>query len=284
METVDEGDFIFTSLHGYRVTVGSLLSCLAMIILGIWIILLNCLLMHTLLKWRAQLEVTDMFIHSLALTDTLIGVLLVYNSIYNIANFQNRFECLTRFGFIHAMLMNSSGHLSLLTINRYIKIIKPFKYQTIFKKWRIYTLSGFVWIFSLIVGFLPLAGWNLEYKPTKEDQSHIVCRYFGIMQPGYILLNVSLYWIPLVLMIAVYSHVCKISCRHSREINAQEQAVSGKVARILESRSWRLTKTIFTVVGVYFFCWLPTGEDFINSFLQENYKFLHTNPYALLKP
>jgi hypothetical protein len=110
------------------------------------------------------------------------------------------------------------------------------------------------------VGLTPLAGWNKKYVPTELDESHTACRYFGIMQPGYILLNVTLYWIPLILMIVMYSHVAKITCHHSRVISAQEQVLSRKSVKIFESRSWRLTKTIFIVIGVYFFCWLPTGR------------------------
>lgn len=260
METFEEGNQLFITMHGYQVTLGALFVAIVMVIMGIWIILLNCLLIHTLVKCHTRLEVTDMFIHSLAVTDTIVGILILYNSAYNIANFQNRSECLIRFGLIHAMLMNSTGFISLLTINRYIKITRPFRYTLIFKKWRITFCSAVVWCISITVGLLPLVGWNKEYIPTEQDESHIACRYFGIIPPGYIVLNVSLYWIPLILMTVMYSHVCKIACHHSREINAQEQAVSRKVVKIFERRSWRLTKTIFIVIGVYFFCWLPTGE------------------------
>ncbi|XP_045163806.2 adenosine receptor A3-like [Mercenaria mercenaria] len=262
METAD-GDALFTTMHDYHVTLRDLLVAIVMLVLGSWIILLNCLLIHTLVKCHAQLEVTDMFIHSLAVTDTAVGVLILYNSAYNVINFQNRYECLVRFGLIHTMLMNSTGFISLLTINRYIKITRPFQYTNIFKKWRIVLFSASIWCISLGVGLTPLAGWNKEYVPTKLDESHTACRYFGIMQPGYILLNVSLYWIPLILMIVMYSHVAKITCHHSRMITAQEQVMSGKVVKIFESRSWRLTKTILIVIGVYFFCWLPTGVYFM---------------------
>lgn len=250
---------LFTTMHGYHVNLENLIAAIVMVVIGVWIIILNLLLIHTLVKCRAQLEVTDMFIHSLAVTDTAIGFLIFYNSAYNIVNFQNRYECLIRFGLIHTMLLNSTGFISLLTINRYIKITRPFQYTNIFKKWRIILLSTCVWCISIGVGLMPLAGWNKDYIPTDQDESHTACRYFGIMQPGYILLNVTLYWIPLILMSVLYSHVAKITCHHSRVISAQEQVISGKSVKIFDSRSWRLTKTIFIVIGVYFFCWLPTG-------------------------
>lgn len=255
--TFDDDAFLFTTLHGYHVTIGTLVTAVIMIILGIGIIILNCLLIHTLQKNSAHLEATDMFIHSLAITDAVLGVLVLYNSAYNVINFQNRCECLIRFGLIHAMLMNSTGHIMLLTINRYIKIIKPLKYLQIFKKWKIVLLSGSSWCFSFAIGIFPLLGWNREYEPQENEET--VCRYFGIMQPGYILINVSLYWIPMIVMMVLYSHVCRITIRHTREISAQERAVYGKEGGAYETRSWRFTKTVLIVIGVYFICWFPTG-------------------------
>ena len=258
IEPTNTEDGLFTTLHGYPVTMATLIIAVIMVFLGIWIILLNCLLIHTLRKYHAQLEVTDMFIHSLAVTDAVLGVLVLYNSAYNVANFQNRPECLTRFGAIHAMLMNSTGHILLLTINRYIKIIKPLRYLQIFKKWRVVLLSGIVWCFSTTIGILPLLGLNREYIP--EDETGTVCRYFGIMKPPYIIINVLLYWVPMILMIILYSHVCRISLKHTREIKAQERAVHGKDSGVFDKRSWRFTKTVFIVIGVYFICWFPTGK------------------------
>lgn len=272
MQPTRNVDAIFFTLHGYPVTVATLVIAVIMIFLGIWIILLNCLLIHTLRKYHAKLEVTDMFIHSLAVTDAVLGVLVLYNSTYNVANFQNRCECLIRFGTIHAMLMNSTGHILLLTINRYIKIIKPLRYLQIFKKWRVVLLSGIVWCFSITIGLLPLLGWNSEYIP--EDEMGTVCRYFGIMRSGYIIINVLVYWVPMIVMIVMYTHVCRITLRHSREIKAQERAVYGRDSGVFDSRSWRFTKTVLIVIGVYFICWFPTGNQLFTAVLHALNKWL----------
>lgn len=281
-----EEDGLFTTLHGYNVTAGTLVISVIMVVLGIWIILLNCLLIHTLVKKHAQLDVTDMFIHSLAVTDAVLGVLVLYNSTYNIVNFQNRYECLIRFGAIHTMLMNSTGHIMLLTINRYIKIIKPLEYLQIFKKWRVVLLSGIVWCFSIGIGLLPMLGWNRDYK-ADANEPHTVCRYFGVMPPGYITLNVLLYWIPFILMVIMYSHVCRITVRHTREITAQERAVQGKESSVFESRSWRFTKTVLTVIGVYFICWFPTGTYSIVIITSQHvtlmYDLFSCSPWQTLK-
>ena len=261
----EDEDFLFRTLHGYQVTLGQFCVAILMVFLSLWIILLNCLLINTLIKFRAHFDVTDTFIHSLAVTDTLIGLLLLYNSTYNIINFQNLYECLIRFGLIHAMLINSTGHVLLLTINRYIKIVKPLVYRQIFKKWRIILLSGSVWCFSLTFGLSPLLGWRNKDIQNTDDSTHTVCRYFGVTKPEYIIVNVSLYWIPLITMILLYTHMGRIACRHSKQITSQERRGSTfPDSRMFDSRSWRFTKTVLIIIGVYFSCWMPAGMIYTN--------------------
>ncbi|XP_052275196.1 adenosine receptor A3-like [Dreissena polymorpha] len=262
MESLIKEDTLFTTLHGYEVTIGILVIAIVMAIIGTVIILLNAVLLRTLVKCRSRLEVTDLLIKGLAVTDLMIGVLLMYNTVYNIVNFQNRYECLLRIGMIHAMLLNSTGHISLLTVNRYVKVLKPLHYKQIFKKWRVVLLSGFVWFFSILFGFLPLFGWNLNYVP-KSASDDTVCRYFAVVPPGYMIMNVSLFWIPLILMAIMYSHLCKITLRHQKEISSQHRSLQTIPCMPLESSSWRFTKTVLTVIGAYFFCWLPAGTFFI---------------------
>jgi len=257
---------LFVTFHGYQVTLGALLIAIVTAFMGVIIIILNSVLLHTLVKCRSRLDVTDRFIQSLAITDLVLGVLVLYNTFYNILNFQNRHECLFRVGIIHSMLINSTGHISLLTINRYIRVIKPLHYSHFFTKRRIVLSSAVVWVFSLTIGALPLAGWNKVYDPlaSAEDQN-IVCRYFGVMPSGYLVLNVCLFWIPVLLMTGMYSHICRITLHHQRQIRAQARTVQGSLARIHEGPSWRLTKTVLTVIGAYFFSWLPTGMIMINT-------------------
>ena len=259
MET-DSSDYLFTTLHGYRITLDIFLIVIIVVILAVWIIILNCLLLQTLSRRHSQLEVTDIFIYSLAISDALVGVLMLYNSSYNILNFQNEYECFVRFGFIQFLLLNSSGHIGLLTIDRYVKITFPYLYIRLFQRKRILVASLFIWCESLIIGFLPLMGWNQQFTAGLEEGDEVVCRYFGVMHPHYIILNVCLLWIPLILMIVMYSHVCKIACRHVQEIRIQERAITRKYVGVFDSHSWRFTKTVLIIIGVYFFCWMPTGN------------------------
>ena len=252
----EDKTYLFTTLNGYQVTTGALIFNLFVVILGVWIIILNCLLIETLVRFRAHLEVTDIFIHSLAATDALTGLLLLYNSAYNILNFQNRYECFIRFGLIQSMSLTSNGFIALLTINRYVMISRPFQYRKIFRKKLMIFLTTFTWCFSIAVGFSPLMGWNLKTTPTEEDS---VCRFFGIMDPSYLWLNVGLYWIPVLLMVVLYTHMCKIASTHAKAIKQHEKAVSNKEEKIFERHSWRLTKTVSIVIGVYLCCWMPTG-------------------------
>ena len=253
----EDSQYLFKTLNGYQVTTGTLIFNLSVVILGIWIIILNCLLIQTLVKYRAYLEVTDIFIHNLAATDATTGLLLIYNSTYNILNFQNRYECLIRFGLIQSMSLCSNGFIAMLTINRYIMVSRPFRYRQIFKKKLMVSLTIFTWCLSIAVGFLPLIGWNQDLAPQPGD--NMVCRFFGIMDPHYLWLNVGLYWLPVFLMLVLYTHMSKIACNHAKAIKANERAITNKEEKAFDRHSWKLTKTVSIVIGVYLFCWMPTG-------------------------
>ena len=256
----EEHSYLFKTLNGYQVTTGTFIFNVSVIILGIWIIILNCLLIQTLVRYRAYLEVTDIFIHSLAATDAMTGLLLIYNSTYNILNFQNRHECFIRFGLIQAMSLCSNGFIAMLTINRYIMVSRPFRYRKIFKKKLMIFLTTLIWCLSLAVGFLPLMGWNQKLEPQEGDNDQMVCRFFGIMDPNFLWLTVGLYWLPVVLMVVLYTHMCQIACNHAHAIKINERAVTNKEEKVFERHSWRLTKTVSIVIGVYLCCWMPTGE------------------------
>ncbi|XP_076465454.1 lysophosphatidic acid receptor 1-A-like [Babylonia areolata] len=75
------------------------------------------------------------------------------------------------------------------------------------------------------------------------------------MHPDYLRLILCLYFVPGVLMGIVYGHVYKVARRHSRQIQSQHSSATRRSQR----HTWRFTKTIVLIVGLYFLCWLPIG-------------------------
>ncbi|KAL3873015.1 hypothetical protein ACJMK2_036177 [Sinanodonta woodiana] len=294
----NEDTYLFETFYGYKVTAGNLTVHIAIACLALWVIALNSILLNTLYHCRKHLEVTDIFIFSLGIADTFVGILLLYNTVYNLLNFQYLYECFLRFGMIQSVLLTSCWHLGLLTINRYIKITRPYSYHHTFTTVKVIVECVCMWVFAFSVGFLPMMGWDRQFIPENKEDSNQVCRFFGIMDAGYLKLTICLYWIPLMLMIGMYSHIFKISHHHAKSISQQHQVVcqstekanadvkiamhedlspspesSGhdkdkkrrSIPNLIRSKvfgerpSWKLTKTVSIIIGVYILCWVPTG-------------------------
>ncbi|KAK7499734.1 hypothetical protein BaRGS_00009075 [Batillaria attramentaria] len=201
---------VYWALNDYGVTAFDIAICVIMVTLASWIVTLNALVLDTLVRVKGAngtREPADWLVSSLSLADLVTGLFLVYNTAYNMINFQ----------------------------------------ATVF--------IALTWVVSLLLALIPALGWNLD---SSEDtgpagETLPVCSYFGLHPPDYLRLVVSIFFVPFVVMIFLYAHIFKVANRHARVIAAQE---GGKTR---ERHSWKYTKTVVIVMGLYFFCWLPVG-------------------------
>nr|KAG5708520.1 hypothetical protein BaRGS_032941 [Batillaria attramentaria] len=249
---------VYWALNDYGVTAFDIAICVIMVTLASWIVTLNALVLDTLVRVKGAngtREPADWLVSSLSLADLVTGLFLVYNTAYNMINFQIRTECLLRLAIIHATLYSSVLHLCLLTGDRYLKIVSPYRYNTACNSTSVIVFIALTWVVSLLLALIPALGWNLD---SSEDtgpagETLPVCSYFGLHPPDYLRLVVSIFFVPFVVMIFLYAHIFKVANRHARVIAAQE---GGKTR---ERHSWKYTKTVVIVMGLYFFCWLPVG-------------------------
>nr|KAG5697340.1 hypothetical protein BaRGS_004066 [Batillaria attramentaria] len=116
---------------------------------------LNGLVLDTMVrqgKWR---EPADLLVAGLALTDALTGVFLLYNTSYSIVYYQHVTECLVRFGLVHVLLAVSDFLLLCLTVDRFLKIVTPYRYGDMCGKWTIWVVMVTAWLLGIVFGSLP---------------------------------------------------------------------------------------------------------------------------------
>ncbi|KAL8624917.1 hypothetical protein ACOMHN_016213 [Nucella lapillus] len=260
---------VYWGLNNYGVSALEIVINCVLVILAAWIILLNSLVFDTLIRYGrkrgAERKPTDCLVASLSLADMVTGVFLIYNTVYNLTNFQIRVECLVRNAFLITTMISSVLHLALLTTDRYVQIILPYRYDRVCNQVTVLVLALFTWITALMLALLPTFGWSNTpvAGDGKEGEGETttttatptpVCSFFGLMHPDYLRFVVCLFFVPFLLMGILYGHIFKVARRHSREIAAQERA-----CRRRDRHTWKFTKTVLIVMGLYFLSWLPVG-------------------------
>lgn len=147
---------------------------------------------------------------------------------------------LFREGMLFVALAASIFSLLLIAVERYTTMMRPHPQKSAGKTYRIYGLVALCWVLALVIGFLPLLGWNcvcsLDGCSTLLPLYSKTYIFFSLIIFFLILLAIG------VLYGAIYCHVHK-----SAQLGPQRS----------RKRSLDLLKTVITIVGVFLLCWGP---------------------------
>ncbi|MED6294754.1 hypothetical protein CHARACLAT_024374 [Characodon lateralis] len=148
---------------------------------------------------------------------------------------------LFREGMLFVALAASIFSLLLIAVERYTTMMKPLPQKSTRKTYyRIYGLVGLCWVLALVIGFLPVLGWNCVC--SLDGCSTLLPLY----SKSYIFFSLIIFFLILltigVLYGAIYCHVHK-----SAQLGPQRN----------RKRSLALLKTVITIVGVFLLCWGP---------------------------
>ncbi|XP_034567827.1 sphingosine 1-phosphate receptor 4 [Notolabrus celidotus] len=148
---------------------------------------------------------------------------------------------LFREGVLFVALAASIFSLLLIAVERYTTMMRPLPQKSTRRTYyRIYGLVALCWGLALVIGFLPLVGWNC------------VCSLGGcstllpLYSKSYILFSLIIFFVILLTVGALYG---LIYCHVHR--SAQQGPYRSR------NRSLALLKTVITIVGVFIVCWGP---------------------------
>lgn len=211
---------------------------IVIVVLCTIIILENLLVLIAVFRNKKFHSAMFFFIGNLAFSDLLAGSAFIANVFLSGARTFHLFpvQWFIREGTAFIALAASVFSLLAIAIERYIAITKVKVYGST-KTCRMFLLIGACWVTSILLGGLPILGWNCIDNLT--DCSAVLPLY----SKKYILCVVTIFSIILLSIVILYVRIYLI-VRSSHQEATNSQAYS-------------LLKTVTIVLGVFIMCWLP---------------------------
>ncbi|XP_069858406.1 sphingosine 1-phosphate receptor 2 [Dipodomys merriami] len=179
-----------------------------------------------------------LFLGNLAASDLLAGVAFVANTLLSgpVTLWLTPVQWFAREGSAFITLSASVFSLLAIAIERHVAIAKVKVYGSD-KNCRMLLLIGASWLISLILGGLPILGWNCLGR--LEACSTVLPLY----AKPYVLCVVTIFSVILLAIVALYIRIyCMVRSSHADVAGPQTLA---------------LLKTVTIVLGVFIVCWLP---------------------------
>lgn len=243
------------------IIIGTILSLV--IILAIAGNILVCVAVFT---DRRLKHLNNLFIVSLAIADLLVASLVMTFAVVN--DIQGRWL----FGSVFCNIWISSDimcstasilNLCVISLDRYIHIRDPLRYEAWITWKKVAAMISSVWIMSLIISFVPI---HLEWHKHPGDKGKPLDENSCILELNQIYAVVSStisFYIPLIVMLTIYIQLYAYARKHAASIkkintpshdrfnNANGKGSSSKMS------DHKAAVTLGIIVGVFLCCWLP---------------------------
>ncbi|KAJ8311940.1 hypothetical protein KUTeg_010507 [Tegillarca granosa] len=218
-------------------------------------ILGNTLILASLVRFQRLRSRINILIGNLAVSDLLLGLVVIPFDIafLHVKSLQEeKIPCLVRQSLNVILLDASILNLFCISLERYIAIVHPFKHAKLCKKRKLFILLSICWIVSIIVGAIPLMGWN-AWEPGIFCDTELVWRekYRGIQ---YLAICSCL-----IVNFIMYVKVMRTACRRlkqSRKISGTSNNDSQRHISI-SKKDVRKTKIMVLILGIFAICWGP---------------------------
>ena len=252
--------------------------------LGSFAVLGNLTAILAIISQSHKITRAHKLIANLALSDCFTGcVILLFTIILTDKSFvQNNFLCSLVYSLLLFSTSASVNSLLLVTIDRYLIIVWPLRYEQITSLAKGEFMAAAGWMIAFLFALFPVS--NVFGRKQLTD----TCSLGNIFTKEYILFMFSVtYLIPLTIMMILYMTIAMIARKHRKQISSLQ--VAGPMVHVNQEENeenanrtqnvnrdratvdsnyliqqkarskeqWKATKTIFIVLGYFIFSWLP---------------------------
>ena len=145
--------------------------------------------------------------------------------------------------------------LAVISIDRYLKISRPFQYRERMTKTVAVIIIVAIWVLSALLASLSLVPFDDDaqgvklYPDTCNNDNKIY----------YTMASVVAFFFPLLVLIIMYTLIFRIALYHFKKENAMTMVdpVTGKQLSYSAYKDLKAIRTIFIVVSTFVICWGP---------------------------
>ncbi|XP_049896573.1 histamine receptor H2b [Epinephelus moara] len=215
--------------------------------------------------WR----IANCFVVSLAVTDLLLGLLVLpFSATVELrsGNWPLGGALCNIYISLDVMLCTSSIlTLLAISVDRYLAISAPLSYSRKVTPLRVTLAMIAIWALSLAVSFVPIhLGWNtadylvqhLDWDMGDEDKEGRYCQFEW--NNNYVLIyTFGTFYLPLLLMCGMYLCIFRVAREQVRRIQAATPSFARTASTAAIAREHKATVTLAAVLGAFVICWFP---------------------------
>uniref|UniRef100_A0A8D8YP76 Probable G-protein coupled receptor 52 n=1 Tax=Cacopsylla melanoneura TaxID=428564 RepID=A0A8D8YP76_9HEMI len=222
--------------------------------MAVAIIILNVLIIATIINMRGPGEMINYYILSLATADLLFGLLVVPLSVYPaLAQDWVYGSVICRVvGYIEVTLWVICNYTFMwMSVDRYLAVRKPLRYETVQTKTRCQCWMAFTWISSAMVCCPPL----LDFSEPKYDEDSYICMLdWGGMAAYTITLGFLVLGPSLITIVYTYSYIFSMMRKIKTGPPLHDKEYATALAENLSNPSHNMS---FSLIMTFWLSWLP---------------------------
>ncbi|XP_039674585.1 trace amine-associated receptor 13c-like [Perca fluviatilis] len=219
---------------------------------------LNLLVIISVSHFRHLHTPTNILLLSLAVSDFLVGLLLIPGAILQKTScwFLGDFLC-SLYSYLELIIISSSvGDMVLISVDRYVAICDPLHYTTRITMDRVKLCVYLCWLCCVSYSLLFTKGF-----PTQPDR-YIPCYGECVLVVGYIAGIVDLvltFIVPVTVIVALYLRIFVVAVSQARAMRSHITAVTLQISVTSKAKKSELkaARTLGVLVVVFLICFSP---------------------------
>lgn len=217
----------------------------------------NGLVILAFYRFHVLRTITNYFVVSLAVADILVACLSMpfwmyirLSDLKKIPREDQFLNTVLYYSWQYIDILCSTAsivNLCMISVDRHLAINSPLTYHTCMTPKRAKVSIAVAWLFAFLCATLSIVTVVNAIMPMAG-------RVYAIF------IAFTAFFIPLLILIGVYSKICCVALRQVREIRNAHSSVQQGIQRehnITFRRELKITKTLGIVVGAFILCWGP---------------------------